>query len=89
LSQSRTQRSASPLVGEIWQRRFYDFNVWTERKRVEKLRYMHRNPVKRGLVIQPEQWVWSSFRDYAFGEAGPVRINDYQVLELKIRPPAA
>jgi putative transposase len=38
------------LAGEIWQRRFYDFNVWTERKRVEKLRYMHRNPVKRGLV---------------------------------------
>ena len=83
-------RSASPLApGEIWQRRFYDFNVWTERKRIEKLRYMHRNPVKRGLVVQPEQWAWSSFRSYAFGEARPVRINDCQVLELKIRPPAA
>src|SRR6184192_294482 len=32
------------------------------RKRVEKLRYMHRNPVKRGLVESPEQWAWSSFR---------------------------
>src|ERR1700704_5807440 len=31
----------------IWQKRFYDFNVWTER--IEKLRYMNRNPVKRGL----------------------------------------
>ena len=30
----------------VWQARFYDFNVWTERKRIEKLRYMHRNPVK-------------------------------------------
>lgn len=39
----------------VWQRRFYDFNVWTERKRIEKLRYMHRNPVKRGLVLEPEQ----------------------------------
>ena len=38
----------------LWQARFYDFNVWTERKRVEKLRYMHRNPVKRGLVTSPE-----------------------------------
>ncbi len=37
----------------IWQKRFYDFNVWTERKRIEKLRYMHRNPVKRGLVSRP------------------------------------
>jgi hypothetical protein len=32
----------------------YDFNVWTTKKRGEKLRYMHRNPVKRGLVGVPE-----------------------------------
>jgi putative transposase len=37
----------------IWQKRFYDFNVWTERKRIEKLRYMHRNPVQRGLAGGP------------------------------------
>ncbi len=37
----------------FWQARFYDFNVWTAKKRVEKLRYMHRNPVKRGLVASP------------------------------------
>jgi putative transposase len=54
----------------VWQARFYDFNVWTERKRVEKLRYMHRNPVKRGLVAEPEQWPWSSFRDYFTGADG-------------------
>jgi len=39
----------------IWQAWFYDFNVWTEDKRIEKLRYIHRNPVKRGLVVSPEQ----------------------------------
>jgi putative transposase len=38
----------------VWQRRFYDFHVWSERKRVEKLRYMHRNPVTEGLVQEPE-----------------------------------
>jgi len=48
----------------VWQKRFYDFNVWSERKHIEKLRYMHRNPVKRGLVERPEQWRWSSFRSY-------------------------
>ena len=53
----------------IWQKRFYDFNVWSERKRIEKLRYMHRNPVKRGLVERPEHWAWSSFRAYFYGEA--------------------
>ena len=59
----------------VWQRRFYDFNVWGERKRVEKLRYMHRNPVKRGLVLAPEQWEWSSSRSYAFQEEGKVKIE--------------
>ena len=42
--------------GEVyfWQRRYYDFNVHNEEKRVEKLCYMHRNPVKRVLVEKPE-----------------------------------
>ena len=64
-----------PDQARIWQKRFYDFNVWSERKRIEKLRYMHRNPVKRGLVAEPDQWAWSSFRSYAYGETGKVRIN--------------
>ena len=59
----------------FWQPRFYDFNVWTTKKRVEKLRYMHRNPVKRGLVSSPEEWRCSSYRFYLLDEAGPVRVN--------------
>jgi hypothetical protein len=55
--------------------RYYDFNVWSERKRVEKLRYMHRNPVKRGLVERPEDWRWSSFRHYLTGEDVGVEIE--------------
>jgi len=69
----------------VWQRRFYDFNVWSRRKRVEKLRYMHRNPVKRGLVLEPEQWAWSSYRSYAFGEGGMVKINQWPKPVTKIR----
>jgi len=42
---------------------------------VEKLRYMHRNPVKRGLVSRPEDWAWSSFRHYATGIEGTVEIE--------------
>jgi putative transposase len=72
----------------IWQKRFYDFNVWTERKRIEKLRYMHRNPVKRGLVESPELWRWSSFRAYFLSEAGRVRVNEWAVLKMKVRCPA-
>jgi putative transposase len=59
----------------FWQARYYDFNVWTKRKRVDKLRYMHRNPVKRGLVEKPEDWSWSSFRHYLTGAEGVVEIE--------------
>jgi hypothetical protein len=69
----------------VWERRFYDFNVWTERKRIEKLRYIHRNPVKRGLVEEPEQWRWSSFRSYAVAEVGVVRVNEWEVMKIKVR----
>jgi putative transposase len=59
----------------FWQARYYDFNVWSETKRVEKLRYLHWNPVRRGLVASPEDWAWSSFRHYATGEDGTVEIE--------------
>ena len=49
----------------FWQRRFYDFNVWSWRKKNEKLNYMHFNPVKRGLVKHPKDWEWSSFGFYS------------------------
>ncbi len=43
---------------------------------MEKLKYMHRNPVERGLVAAPEDWQWSSYRFYLLGEPGPVRVNE-------------
>jgi putative transposase len=59
----------------FWQPRYYDFNVYSAKKRIEKLRYIHRNPVNRGLVDKPEEWPWSSFRHYATGEIGIVEIE--------------
>jgi putative transposase len=64
-------------VQPFWQARYYDFNVWSEEKRVEKLRYIHRNPVKRGLVERPEDWPWSSFHHYLTGEEGAVEIESH------------
>ena len=69
--------------GHVWQRRFYDFVVWNRHKRAEKLRYMHENPVRRGLVAEPQQWRWSSFRAYAYEEPGPVVINEQQPVRVK------
>lgn len=74
-----------PGEPHVWQRRFYDFNVWSERKRIGKLRYMHRNPEKRGLVLEPEQWKWSSYRSYAYQEEGQVKINQWPKAVIKVR----
>ena len=56
-----------------------------QQKEIEKLNYMHRNPVMRGLVARPEDWQWSSYRSYAYGEEELVRINDWTWWEEKIR----
>ena len=59
----------------FWQARYYDFNVYTSRKRIEKLRYIHRNPVQKELCARAEDWPWSSFRHFATGCEGPVEIE--------------
>ncbi len=66
------------LIGEaehFWQKRYYDFNIRNHAPFVEKLRYIHRNPVKRGLCERAEDWEWSSFLQYATGCEGRVEIE--------------
>lgn len=53
----------------VWQPRYYDFNVFSRRKLNEKLGYMHRNPVTRGLVAETCDWRWSSARYYEQGRS--------------------
>jgi len=74
---SAKQFISSELVGNghFWQRRYYDRNIRSRSDFMEKLRYVHRNPVKRGLCEKPEDWLWSSFRHYALGEVGTVEIE--------------
>jgi putative transposase len=59
----------------LWQHRYHDFNVYSPQKFTEKLKYIHRNPVTRGLVANPEDWPSSSFRHYATGHPGTVEIE--------------
>lgn len=73
----QTSRQLRGFRDRFWQARYYDFNVVTQRKFVEKLRYMHRNPVARELVSKPEDWPWSSFRHWATGETGRVEIESH------------
>lgn len=67
--------TASSQRAHFWQRRFYDFNVWTEVKLREKLDYIHGNPVRRRLVSHPGDWPWSSWGFYERGETSRIRID--------------
>jgi putative transposase len=83
---SKSRRPSSPnqlrlgfAVAEacphLWQRRFYDFNVWSYKKKLEKLKYMHFNPVKRGLVRDPKDWPWSSYSFYEGRDDGLLKMD--------------
>ena len=53
----------------VWQRKSCDLNIWTARKLEEKLNYLQNHPVKRGLVKEPGDWPWSSWRYYFLQDA--------------------
>jgi putative transposase len=64
---SRSLRSYQGQTSALWQKRYYDRYMRDYEEFSQTLRYIHRNPVKRGLCARPEDWPWSSFRHYATG----------------------
>jgi len=48
----------------LWQKGFFDFTIFTEKKFKEKFNYIHYNPVKRGLVKQADDYLYSSAKEY-------------------------
>ena len=85
---SLKQGISRQLIGEaahLWQKRYYDFNVRDRQQFLEKLRYIHRNPVRRGLCERPEEWEWSSFRHYSTGCQGQVRIESEWTARVRER----
>ena len=55
----------------------YDRNVVDERAAHWMVRYIHNNPVRRGLVAHPEDWTWSSARFYVTGEPVPLAVDSW------------
>jgi putative transposase len=53
----------------LWQGRFFDRALRTVKEYHETAEYIHWNPVRRGLVKSPGEWLWSSYADYA-GQEG-------------------
>lgn len=80
------QTASRKLKGDrdrFWQDRYFDRNIRGESARSEVIRYIHRNPVKRGLVSSPEEYCWSSFRHYTCGDRGVVEIESEWTARLR------
>ena len=67
----------------FWLPRYYDFNITTRDKLVEKLGYMHINPVRRGLVEHSTDWKWSSKNFYMNGTQNIVSLTHIDQQYLK------
>jgi putative transposase len=78
-----TSRKLKEHGKQFWQARYFDRNIRGEAARSEVIRYIHRNPVKRGLVESPEQYRWSSFSHYATGIQGVVEIESEWTARLR------
>ena len=60
---------------QIWQRENYPELVESEKFYLQKANYIYNNPVKKGYVIQPENWFYSSARNRM--------LSDNDVIELE------
>ena len=68
----------------FWKPRGCDLNVVRDGMIIEKLAYMHANPVRRGLVSRPDEWRWSSYRYYECGDPEPMAMDWDGGLPLKL-----
>jgi hypothetical protein len=60
---------------KIWQTGFYDFNIYTNKKFEEKLKYIHDNPIKHRLINDISQYKYCSWRNYKQGDHSVFKID--------------
>jgi len=74
-------RSKEKLYGEggfrLWRPRFDDLIITSEKQFKIKLEYIHNNPVKGGLVNEPNEWLYSSAGDWLGESKGVLKVDKY------------
>jgi len=64
------------ITHRFWQRGGgYDRNLRSIPDVYEKIEYIHANPVRRGLVENPEDWPWSSYNSWQTGTGYPIQLD--------------
>ena len=61
--------AASQMARRFWQPKYYPFEIYSQEKLHEKVNYMHKNPVDRGLVERAVDYPWSSARYWLEGRS--------------------
>jgi putative transposase len=69
-------KRSDALKHQVWQPRFDDFSIRTEKQFLTKLNYIHGNPMKHGLGTNCEEYPYSSIHDYMGGK------NKYMTVEI-------
>jgi len=72
--------------GHLWQPRFFDRALRTVKEYHEKVKYIHQNPVEAGLVSRPEDWLWSSAREYSGTVSAPVNAHPILSIDRELLP---
>jgi len=63
-SYTRYFNNKNKRKGPLWQGRFKSVHVKTDEQLLHLTRYIHLNPTSSGLVEKPEDWKYSSYREY-------------------------
>jgi len=63
---------------QVWQEGFHPQAITAEDMLRQKLEYIHYNPVRIGLVDRPEDWRYSSARNY-LGQDGVLEIDSVEL----------
>lgn len=52
---------------QVWQHDNHPIELWSDKVIAQKIHYIHLNPVRAGLVAEPEHWLYSSASNYLHG----------------------
>jgi len=69
-------------IHRVWKERAKGEPIYSDRVMKQKLDYIHMNPVKRGLVTNPEDYPYSSYRNYYLNDDSIIQIDFVDVLML-------
>ncbi|MEZ4511837.1 MAG: transposase [Chloroflexota bacterium] len=71
----RAGQKSGHSFNKVWQDDYWDKLVYSERFLREKLHYMHRNPVRARLVVEPQEYPYSSYRNYVSDDDSFIKID--------------